>query len=463
MKILKIIPFLVYFCVVSCQKQEAWLDNKSNKSDVIPSTISEYQALLDNEQIMNIGFPSIGIQGSDNSYVSELVALTGGTIAERNAYKWAADIYETATTSTDWTNPYKMIEYANVVLDGLEKIELNSTQPSWNNTKGSALFYRAFAYYVLAQLYCKPYSSSTANVDLGLPLKISSDVNEKAPRKTVQETYDLMLDDLKKSTMLLPSNQQFKTRPTISAANALLAKIYLSMEDYQKAKISADKVLQVNSSLLDFSTLNAGLTYPFPTFQASNPEILLYGVTINQTLNSISNLFVAQDLYDSYSANDLRKTIFFRSASTGGYNIRGKYTGNATTFSGLAINEVFLIRAECLAREGETEKAMSDLNKLLQNRWSKNSMGVSTYQNQAAATKDEALMIILQERRKELPLTGNTRWEDLRRLNKDPRFAKTLSRTISGITYTLTPNSPRYVFPIPPIELNINTIEQNLR
>jgi hypothetical protein len=73
------------------------------------------------------------------------------------------------------------------------------------------------------------------------------------------------------------------------------------------------------------------------------------------------------------------------------------------------------------------------------------------------------LVKIITERRKELPFTGSARWEDLRRLNKDPQFAKTLIRQLNGQNYTLAPNDPKYTLPIPDIEIKLSGIQQNLR
>jgi hypothetical protein len=50
----------------------------------------------------------------------------------------------------------------------------------------------------------------------------------------------------------------------------------------------------------------------------------------------------------------------------------------------------------------------------------------------------------LDERRRELAFTGN-RHIDLKRLNLDPRFAKTVTHTVDGVDYTLEPNSRRYM------------------
>ncbi|MFN3666647.1 MAG: RagB/SusD family nutrient uptake outer membrane protein, partial [Sediminibacterium sp.] len=80
-----------------------------------------------------------------------------------------------------------------------------------------------------------------------------------------------------------------------------------------------------------------------------------------------------------------------------------------------------------------------------------------------AATQSAALALVLSERRKELPFTSQIRWEDIRRLSKDPATAITLQRTINGQTITLQPGDSRYVFPIPENEILLSGIQQNPR
>jgi hypothetical protein len=69
----------------------------------------------------------------------------------------------------------------------------------------------------------------------------------------------------------------------------------------------------------------------------------------------------------------------------------------------------------------------------------------------------------LDERRKELPFTGLVRWEDLRRLGNDPRFAKAIVHIYKGNRYELIPGDNRFAFPLPDLEIQLSSIEQNAR
>ena len=118
---------------------------------------------------------------------------------------------------------------------------------------------------------------------------------------------------------------------------------------------------------------------------------------------------------------------------------------------------MFLIAAECAARNGDVDKSLTFLNTLLETRWQ-----AGTFVPFEAPDAESALGLILEERRKELIFRG-IRWSDLRRLNRDPRFAKPIQRNIEGESITLEANSSNYLLPIPPLEIQISGIAQNPR
>ena len=449
--------YTVLLCIsvllFSCKK---WLDIKSNIADVTPSTLDDYQAVADNDAVINTGSPGLAIAGTDNFYVT-YSTWQSLSATNRNGYIWAPDIYEGASPQ-DWSWSYKIIELANIILDGLNTIPATpANQTKLNNVKGSALFIRAVNFFNIAQTFAAPYTNATANTDLGIPLRLSSDVNEISTRASIAETYQQIINDLKEAENLLPVTPAYQTRPSKPAVYALLAKTYLNMSDYTNAFLYADKALAQYNTLIDFNSLNAASTVPMPVYPG-NTEIIYYTTAFLPTIIVNTSPITDSLLYQSYATNDLRKTIYYRLNGTQPL-FKGFYTGKINTvFSGIATNELFLIRAEANARLGNTNGAIADLNALMQKRWK-----AGTFIPFTAATATDALTKIINEKRKELPFTGSIRWEDLRRLNKEPQFAKTLIRILNGQTYSLPPNDAKYTLPIPDDEIRLSGIAQNIR
>lgn len=462
MKRITHIVLIFMVALMSCQKQNDWLDAKRDQSDVVPTSLDDFQAILDNS-VMNNNYPIIGQLGADNYYVpDDNIGVINAV--ERNSYLWARDIFEEGT-SADYTFSYTVIGYANIVLEGLEDLEVNvSNLAYYNSIKGQALFFRASMFSELTSIFCKPFDTNTAATDLGICVRIRSNINQIEPRSSVQNAHNQIIADLKLASTLLPVVQSYKTRPSKPAAFALLARTYLLMEDYVNAKQYADSTLKYVDDLLDFnsSTISTSKPYRFPDFLSGNDEIIFYAYTLGSSTTtpneSFNRAFVDSALYNSYDDDDLRKTYFYGVATSGKPKFKGTYAGIGKNFSGMATNEIYLIRAECNARLGNPTAATSDLNDLMEKRFR-----TGTYSPFETTDADSALVKVLEERRKELPFTGQVRWQDLRRLNKDSRFAEILTRNVSGVLYQLSPNDKRYVYPFPQDEIDYAGIPQNER
>lgn len=459
---LQIMKCLIYFIFstiilfMGCKKAD-WYDVKSNKKLAVPSTLKDMQALLDNASVMNSFSACLGEISSDGHYLTTINSTSLNSAWQRNAYTWTKELPN--ITVSDWVNgsangSYVRVYYANLILDGLAKIETNE-QNQWNDIKGQALFQRSRTFYELSQIFAEPYDVSNANGKLGIPLRLESDINIPSNRSTLKQTYDQTIDDLLQAKDLLPLNSPYKTRASKLAVYALLARIYLSIGNYEQAFNYSNICLENYSALLTYSTLNSNSTSnPFNGYIS---EVIFYAGMNASGAMSLDNILIDPELFNSYNSQDLRKKIFFNLVPVSNLvRYKGTYCGNGfpTGFSGLATDEVYLIRAECYARQGKILEAMKDLNTLLKSRWS------GTYIDMMALDSDDALRKVLEERKKELILRG-LRWSDLRRLNKDPRFAVTLTRTIGGKTYTLEPNSYKYTFPIPDDIIQMTGMEQN--
>ena len=448
----------------SCTKQDKFLEEKPDASLIVPSTLNDFQLLLNNESVFNfVCDPSLGAITAEEYYVTTSVWNALTIAKERNAYIWAPDIWQGATGSItgDWNKPYQQVYYANVILDGLKKI--NPTPDitnQYNQIKGSALFFRAKAFYNLVTIFAKTFDSTTSNTDLGIVLRLDPDFNETSRRSTVKETYDQIIKDLSEALVLLPLNNANKLQPSKTVVNGFLARIYLSMRIYDKALQHASAMLDQFNTLVDYNMVTPGAS----SITNSNtffPEVLFHTTMSNPFILVRTRAIVDSNLYKLYSANDLRKSDFFTTLS-GQIRFRGTYDYKGNGFSGLATDELYLIRAECYARKGDVTAAMNDLNTLLRKRWKKDLVtGLTLYVDQTATSPSDALNKILLERRKELCFRG-LRLSDLKRLNLEG-FNISLTRIINGQTYILPPNSPLYILPIPPDEIRLSGLQQNPR
>jgi hypothetical protein len=442
----------VIICVITGGACNKYLDKKPDQKLTTPSTLDDLSMLLDNYSQMNGNYPAAGEECADNYYLlddgwSYTLEVT------QNLYLWQK--YD--NIGADWVTPYKAILNANVIIDNLPRMSLiNATdKKKAGQLRAMALFIRAYYHYALSQLFMPVYNKTTADIDLGIPLKLSSDMNEKITRSSSQKTYDCIISDVKNAIGSLPLEPDKKYLPSLPAAYGLLSRVYLSMQDYKAAGLYADSSLMLYNTLIDYNLVDASSDAPFAQF---NDEVIFdsqanYPDALYQPDARIDSV-----LFDSYQANDIRKQCFFTSIGDGSYFFKGNYTGKAddpTMFTGIATDELYLTRAECYARLGDSSKALDDLNTVMSKRINKT--GFIPY---SLPIQDGLLRLILTERRKEL-LFRAVRWTDLRRLNKEAEFRDTIYRFINGKKYELLPGSDRYTLQIDRNTITISGITQN--
>jgi tetratricopeptide (TPR) repeat protein len=450
-----ILYLLLAVCLVFTNSCKKFLEEKSDKKLLIPSTLPQLQSLLDNYSTMNSNYCGAGVASADNYYWTDDGYNAMDYDYDKRMYIWGKDnLFALGTDGNDWSYCYNAVYAANSVIDLLSKISRTSShQAIWDDIKGQALFFRGSRYLDAAFIWTLAYDALSAPTDLGLPLRLGTDFNEPSVRSTLQQTFMQVIADVKAAISLLPVTSVTIYRPSKPAAYGLLARAYLSMNDYENAGLYADSCLRLYNQLIDYNSLSPSSSHPVIKL---NVETMFYsGIATSYPL-TYASVPVDSSLYNSYDSNDLRKTVFFRSKGDGTYSFKGSYTGGSVLFSGIATDEIYLIRAECLARKGNTQSALDNLNALLINRWK-----AGTFVPVEAISAAEALNIILQERRKELLMRG-LRWPDVKRLNKTGAGIS-LYRIINGEKYTLAPGDPRFALPIPEDVIEQSSIQQNPR
>jgi len=372
-------------------------------------------------------------------------------------YLWRKPFYSTIQDDYDWNNVYAAMYEVNTVIEGVMDSK-NGTLAVRQAILGEALVHRAFAYFTLVNLYAKQYDEKTAATDPGIPLLLKAKLFVDLKRNTVKEIYDQILADTKTAIPFLPPTPDNMAKPSKSAAYALLAKTYLYMRSFGNAAAYADSALAIKSTLADYNTYVATSTYTFPT-QFNDKEVILRRVP-RSTYGAAQ---LSAGLLSLLSTNDIRYKLFVAPGSklspsfTGlGFYPRDKYNSGDKSAVGLTVPDTWLIKAECFARGGDKDNAIKMVNDLRKLRFS-----AADYADLTATDAADALRIVIEERRREFFGRG-TRWFDQRRLNMDAFFAKPVTRTFDGNTYTLQPGSSGYTFPIAPILIAQNPeIEQN--
>ena len=435
----------------SCNK---YLEKKQNASQVVPSNLSDLQALLDNGTQTNRISPAYGESSADEYFLSDEVYNSKPEI-DQQIYTWRKFSVRDGSAS-GWQTSYTAVYYDNLVLDLLKNIPDIGSNNLQKNVKGSALFYRAYHFLNLLWEYAKAYDDKSADKNFGIALRLTSNFNVPSTRASLRESYQQVIRDAKASILLLPRYPFVQTRPSIGAAYGLLARCYLSMSDYENALKYADSALQLNSNLIDFNgdpDMIRDIAADAP-FKQYNKETVFYcEMSYTRDVYSyVSNIDTT--IISLYQPGDLRKTAYIGNSATNTY-FKGSYCGNKVpNFTGIATDEMYLIRAECYIRTDQVPNGLADINTLLIKRYK-----TGYYTPIVELSQKDALESVLEERRKELLFRGN-RWSDIKRLNiEGANIAQ--KRIVNGTTYILEPNSDFYALPLPADIVRMTGMPQN--
>ena len=422
---------------------------------------ADYKALLDNSNNMlrTYSYPLYASDEAGSTIAQWENSVSG--FANGNAYTWAEKIIpNNVTDDADWNTMYYSIYVSNkVVMEVLNS--KNGTDADKRKIYASALVNRAFYYLTLVNIYAKQYDPATAANDLGLPMRFDDLIEGSLARGSVQAVYDRILSDLNQAiaTAELPDLALYTTEASKAAAYGLLARTYLNMRNFTEAGKAADNALKIQSTLLNLNNYTTAVTsYPQ---RHVDPEVLFCKIA-----NTVTGMPVSDAQVTAFpdTVKDLRYQVFVKPGSFAGTyfaylpRVYAKVSiANQAYVAGPTVPEVMLIKAECEARAGNADPAMTVLNTLRKTRFKP-----ADYTDLTAANGAAALNQVIAERRRELMGTG-MRWFDLRRLNADG-LTPVLTRTLKGVTYTLQPGSNRYTFAIADKLISLNPeIQQNPR
>lgn len=145
----------------------------------------------------------------------------------------------TQENSQIWDLAYGTINNCNIFIDNLSKYNCKNVvgEAKCNQFEAEAKFIRAYCYYVLVNLYSQPFK---LNPDApAVPLRLTgltSSGNNDCPRSSIGAIYAQMLADCIPAALLdEPNTRDGVTRASKAAAHMLRMRVYMAMEDWNKA------------------------------------------------------------------------------------------------------------------------------------------------------------------------------------------------------------------------------------
>lgn len=492
---LKIYIFLVALWLTGCD--DFW--EEASQDEVKPSTVEDLeQILLGDAYLNNYNIYNITFLFTDDVQCNGLFSESYKDQFDKDKWKfiWSDKMFTEEGGGYDanfWEIPYKGIWGCNIVLDNLNKVDGNDRIRA--SVRGEALVLRSWYYLMLVNFFGQPYNQGDPTQNLAIPLKLDAGVTTKFfTRNTVAEVYDQIEADLLEGNRLLEENDYNRSYFRIGhlATKAILSRMYLYMENWDKALIYADSVLMIKSNLLDLNSVDwkrgGVLQGRNSVYSVTTPDEIVwvreYAEQQFPRGTYVAPLSISQGFCDLFSYSnmdifagtlkDIRVSLYIlhggNFASAGVienayypyYFLKEKSENAYSKYQGIRTAELYLNRAEVYARkylkEGAgdyRERALADLNELRRHRFNR----AYGYVPVDIHDGKDLLAFCLEERRRELCGETNHRWFDLRRYGTEVTHVL-FSMPTEKETYTL--ESDHYVLPIPEKVIEANPdLKQN--
>ncbi|UYQ91438.1 RagB/SusD family nutrient uptake outer membrane protein [Chitinophaga horti] len=433
------------------------------KDKFIPTTTADFENMLNSGTTVNFGDYFWDLQ-SDDAFLPE--GEPGNLYSKqqlhgRRIYTFNTNPYDQGANDFLWSEGYKRIFYYNTIINNIMDAT-EGTEANKKAVRAEALLHRAMEHLLLVNVYAHHYDAAKAATMPGVPLALEADINAKFDRNTVAEVYEQVIKDATEALKDLPlKNKLTKFRASKAGGYAVLARAYLFMGDYENARSNANEAIALQGTLKNMNEYKILIPGPFPNVPGAplgwtdipdgqrNPESIVARHFL-RPFGLAMDVCASPELSALFTNDDKRWTLYYADgwppAPPFNYMnrykvkiyLRGDFYNNY-----LNVPEMYLVRAECNAREGLKNEALADINKLREHR-----ITPAAYKAFTAAdfgnNNEQVLRFVLEERRRELAFT-NMRVIDMKRLNKETRFQKTVKHTAEGTEYELQPNSDKYL------------------
>lgn len=425
--------------------------NNMPKGKKIPTELTDFSNMIADEYTnQRVPFTQAGILLNDQFVTTS--NLNYYPLWKAN-YHWDTTIDRISENKSDestYYTTYGTISTANLILENVGTATA-ATDTDRKVLAAQAHLLRAESYFILVNYYARTYHAATAATDGGVPLITSAAVGAGYTQPSVQAIYDFITDDLAQALTDLPERSANILYPTRATGYAYAARIYLQMGQYQKAMDYADEALRRNDKLFDWTAFYADHhdvieqegTYQSFTSPMGYDYVENYDFRHGESSYADKDSHIPLDRARLFEPGDASFLSRWKLRTVGSDTYHYALFTGMNNKGGITTTEVYLIKAECLARTGDVAGAVALINKVRRAR-----ILAEAYTDFAATTAEEAIRKIRQVKANALIQTP-VPFCDTRRLNLEPAYAVTLTKTVDGRQLTLPPDSYMWTFPFP--------------
>ncbi|SFW18087.1 SusD family protein [Sinomicrobium oceani] len=421
------------------------------KGSRIPQTLADFEALIRDEYTNHrVDIRQAEILLNDR-FITE-ATLSFYPLDKAN-YLWDESADRIALNRSDeatYYTGYAGISTFNLIVENA----LSSTEASEAEQRelwAQAKVLRAMSYFNLVNYYADTYEAGNAADKRSVPLITSADINAPSSQVSILELYDFIVGDIEEAIPYLPRVSQTVLHPDLGTGYALLSRVYLQMANYGEALNYADMALDEHDDLYDWTAYyndnKAVIEDPDAYVTTPSPMGFDYVENYNFRHGSLSRIAtennILTDRADRFEPGDARFLSRWKVRTVGAETFYNSTLSGYFNYGGITTVEVYLIKAECLARTGQTGNAMDMLNRVRKTR-----ILPDVYQDLEATGEAGAIEAIMNTKRNELILTIIP-FCDARRLNAEGIYTVGFTKTYNGESYALTPDSHLWTMPFP--------------
>lgn len=403
-----------------------------------PNHMLDSQAVFSNEQaaksalnglfnqLFNTSFSGGGAQS-----VSYLTSLSADNLMVTSTTQDIIEFHQNDISTTNnfnlilWSGCYNIIYQANSLLEGVNDNQ-NLSPELIAKIEGSARFVRAFTYFYLINLYG----------DVPLILKTDYHQNSTAKNTAPNLIYEQIISDLELASDLLDSNYEDNDRTQVNqyAAKALLARVHLFLNNWDKAKAYSSEIITANNQYellaqqdqVFLANSREAIWQISPIGWGNSFSHTRDGNLLIKTPTNSTPIALSQDFLSTFYKQDLRREHWIDSITINDnllyypfkYKVQYDFSGNITEYSMvLRLAEQYLIQAEANIQLGELNDAIQGINMIRER------SGIPLIDDNL--NRSELLDTLLVENRRELFSEWGHRWLSLKRYeNSDPLETK---------------------------------------